>query len=58
MASKKTGPKLVKKTPKGEPSSKPPDAPSEEYERFEDAMRTILSVPKSKVVEESKRKKG
>lgn len=57
MASKKiTKPVLVKKipqAPQGAPvpheEPKPPDAPSEEYGRFEDAMRAILSVPKKDV---------
>lgn len=62
MASKKPAkPELhKKKPPKSETSEEcsPKDEPSEEYRRFEDTMRTVLSVPKEKITEAEKRRKG
>jgi hypothetical protein len=38
-----------KEHPKGEDCPKEGEQPSEEYQRFEDAVRTILTVPKADV---------
>jgi hypothetical protein len=38
-----------KEPPKGEDCPKEGEQPSEEYQRFEDAVRTILTVPKADV---------
>lgn len=63
MASKKnTKPVLVKKksqheTPQKGTLAPEHEEPSEEYQRFEGAMRTIFSVPKEKVVAAEKKAK-